>query len=306
MPKNSGERAKNKEVNLDDFLWYLSGERRLSENTLSAYENDLKDWARSGVNLEAKTAPDTHTLAKAIEKFQQNKLQDKSIDRRKMALRSFAKYRSLQEESWQKILEFLPTFANKDHLPKALSVDEVIQLLECEEEGSVDELRNRALLELIYACGLRVSEAIHLKWPEVNEQKEVLRILGKGKKERLVPFSSRAAEHLDRYRTQLWPQYAEGAEKKNREYVFLSRRKKPLTRMGLWKIIKKRSLLAGLDDVFPHVLRHSFATHLIQGGADVRFVQALLGHSSLSTTETYLKIQDEDLEKLFTDFHPLR
>jgi integrase/recombinase XerD len=291
----------------EDFFWYLQGERRLATNSLAAYRGDLSSWQAGGLDLEAPQPPEAADLLKTLRSWERLNLEASTLARRTSSLRLYLRYRALRDPSWERLLSELPVGSQDAPLPKALSVDEVRALLHFEPlPGEPEVLRNRALLELVYASGLRVSEACDLTWSQVDERQGVLRILGKGSKERLVPFSERAGDWLFRYRDLAWVGWAEAALKKHREHVFLSRRHKPLTRMAVWKILQRRSLEAGLDHVHPHQLRHSFATHLLQGGADVRVVQLLLGHSSLNTTERYLKIADDELRKLFDEIHPLR
>ena len=139
----------------------------------------------------------------------------------------------------------------------------------------------------------------------MNEQREILHVLGKGGKQRVVPYSGRAAKWLNIYKEDVWPIWAAKAPLMNRDFVFLSAWRRPLSRMAVWKIIKLRAQELGLTNVYPHVLRHSFATHLIQRGADIRFVQMMLGHESINTTEIYLRMSDQELFQMFQSFHPL-
>lgn len=289
---------------LDDFLWYVSGERRLSAATVQSYKGDLAAWAAGGVDFEA-GAPDPAAVLGAVERFEKSKIEESTVARRLASLRSFVRYRSLRDPIWRELLDKLPKARGSESLPRALSVEEIARFLDFDPGADPRLLRNRALFEMIYASGLRVSEAIALTGSQIDERTGALRVLGKGKKERFVPYSERAGEWLARYREHARPEWADGIPKRYEDHVFLSARKRPLTRMAVWKLIHQRALVCGVDNLHPHVLRHSFATHLLQGGADVRFVQAMLGHSSLATTERYLKMGDQDLKKLFEEFHPL-
>jgi integrase/recombinase XerD len=292
---------------LDDFLWYLQGEKRLSKNSFEAYKNDLRAWNETGLGLLADSVPEVENLREALKNFEKENLKSSTLARRSASLRAYLRYRSLLDASWAPLIEEVPTPQEELPFPKALQIAEVEALLDFEPKGDARLLRNRALLELVYASGLRVSEAIHLQNSDIDENRGVLRILGKGQKERFVPYSERAGEWLELYREGAARDWAAGALKKHKETVFLSHLCRPLTRMGVWKILQKRSLEADIDcHVHPHMLRHSFATHLLQGGADVRVVQLLLGHSSLNTTERYLKITDSELRQVFDEFHPLR
>jgi integrase/recombinase XerD len=292
---------------LEDFLWYLQGEKRLAPNSLSAYRSDLRSWEAAGLGLFAGDIPSREGLIAVLKKFETQDFKSSTLSRRVASLRAFVRFRSLLDLRWEELLEELPTPSEELPFPKALSRQEVEALLNFDPAFDARLLRNRALLELIYASGLRVSEALGLTWSAVEPGRRILRVLGKGSKERFVPYSERAAEWLERYHEQVWPQWQAKALKKHRDSIFLSHLSKPLTRMAVWKIIQKRSLESGVETlVHPHMLRHSFATHLLQGGADVRVVQLLLGHSSLNTTERYLKITDSELRQVFDEFHPLR
>lgn len=289
----------------DGFRWYLAGERRLAQNTVDAYLNDLRAWSSAGVDLEAGDPPTEAGVQAGYAAFSEAGLRTATLARRAATLRAFVKYRALGRPAWEEALAFLPPSRAELKLPKAFSVAEVRTLLDFDPGTDATALRNRALLELMYAAGLRVTEATTLTWAQVDERRGLLRVRGKGDKERFVPFTERAGEWLRRYREQVWPEWAEGLPKRQAETVFLSARRKGLTRMAVWKLLRQRALVAGLRHLHPHVLRHSFATHLLQGGADVRVVQLLLGHSSLDTTERYLKITDNELKTLFEKHHPL-
>lgn len=291
---------------LEDFLWYLQGEKRLSSNSLAAYRNDLLAWQKLGLPIFENKIFSEDELIESLEKQEVFDLKSSTQARRAASLRSLIRYRALTQSQWLELLNKIPAPKEELPFPKALSLDEIKLFLNLEVGSDSRLLRNRALMEIMYASGLRVSELLGLEWSAVDEDRGVLRILGKGHKERFVPFTERAGTWLFRYRDQVWGEWSKRALKKHRNVIFLSHLAKPLSRMGVWKILHLRSLEAMLETaVHPHMLRHSFATHLIQGGADVRVVQLLLGHSSLNTTERYLKISDAELQQVFDEFHPL-
>lgn len=223
------------------------------------------------------------------------------------ALRSYIKHELVpQQDAYYEILNEIPIYKCSEKFPYALSLDEIETFLNFDVNISDPiTFRNRSLFELMYATGLRVSEVISLEWSQVDERHGWLKVLGKGSKVRIVPYSERAGEWLFKYRDSIWKHWSEKASKSQKKLVYLSSRNKMFSRMGLWKALNQRSLVAGIKHVHPHMLRHSFATHLLQGGADIRAVQTLLGHNSLNTTERYLKITDQrsffDGEK----YHPL-
>ncbi len=292
-------------TSLEDFRSYIALEKRLSPNTVEAYLSDLHFWGLAGLDLEGGEPPSIPALQKALLNFAAKDFEEATLARRSSALRVYAKFRSLGDIRWLEFLAATPSGRLAKVFPKALEVEDIEKLLDFEPH-SARELRNRALLEVLYAGGLRVSELLELSWPQVRFREGLLRVLGKGKKERLVPITERALEWLERYQKEAWAPWAEGTPRRVSEKVFLSHLRRPLTRMAVWKILHARALTCGVDNVHPHVFRHSYATHLLQGGADIRFVQAMLGHESLNTTERYLKMADDELVKMFNEHHPLR
>jgi integrase/recombinase XerD len=291
--------AKVSHPSFDDFIAFIALERRLSKNTQLAYIQDLKLFMTLGWNPEL--APQSFDLLKFLDMPQAAA----SRARRLSSLKLYSRFRALRDPLWLEFAETLPATHVDNTLPTALDLSELQSVLEAASPLE-EELRDRAMFELMYASGLRVSEVLDLKWEQVDFRAQLLRVLGKGQKPRLVPTTERALHYLSRYKDHLWSRWSEKLSKKDKSLVFTSRRAKPLTRMGLWKRLRERALRAGVEGVHPHVLRHSFATHLLRGGADIRHVQALLGHNSLAATERYLKVDSSDLAKLFAEFHPLR
>lgn len=289
----------------DDFLWYLQGERRFAKNTVESYRHDLEAWERAGFAASARRAPSKNDLEVAVETMRDEGHRPATLSRRSASLRLFLKYRGLADPAWAELEAALPGSHRGRDLPKALPLEDIQKLLEFDPGADAEALRDRALLELMYACGLRVSEVIALTTDDIQVREGWLRVEGKGSKERLVPYSERAGAWLQRYIDTVRGEWAKGAPRADGRVVFLSRRRRRLSRMGVWKLLRRRALATGVDHVHPHVLRHSFATHLIRGGADVRAVQLLLGHASLGTTERYLKVADDELVELFRKLHPL-
>ncbi len=288
---------------LDSFLVYLSAERGLATNTLSSYGRDLRDFARFlaslGVTVEA--AGPSHVTAYLVE-MQRRGRSPATVARRLAALRSF--YHFLAAEG---MAEADPTLDVETprlprRLPRVLSVREVERLLGMADEGTPAGLRDRAMLELLYASGLRVSELIGLDVAHVNLAVGYLRCLGKGGKERIVPVGTPARQallaYLERGRPGLIRGRATGA-------LFVNRSGRRLTRQGFWKIIKKYARRARLErPVTPHTLRHSFATHLIENGADLRSVQEMLGHADIATTQIYTHLHPAHLKEVYARSHP--
>jgi integrase/recombinase XerD len=284
------------------YLDHLAVEKGLSDLTVRAYKADVSDYVgfvkRSGISDPAKMTFDlTISFLAEMEKSKGRASRARLLS----AVKGF--HRFLYRERVLLDLEIEGVKAPKVSrtIPFVLSQDEVERLL-LVETGSRFEVRDRALFELAYSTGLRVSELCGLKMEQVDIERRLVRVRGKGGKERIVPFGSKAHSAL-----RDWMQ--EGRQKmlkvSNPAELFLNSRGGKLSRVGFWKILKKRAERAGLpSDVTPHTLRHSFATHLIEGGADLRAVQELLGHSSISTTQIYTKLDMDYLLEVHKSFHP--
>ncbi|HEX8066465.1 MAG TPA: site-specific tyrosine recombinase XerD [Thermoleophilaceae bacterium] len=290
-----------------DFLAYLEFERGLSRNTLDAYRSDLLQFGRfldeRGRGPESATAADVSDfLARLAEGNGRAPASPATIHRKTACLRSF--YRHLRREG---VLDVDPmaTIAGprrSRRLPKVLTRGEVGRLLEQPRGTEPTALRDRALLELMYACGLRASEAIGIAVSDVDLEDRVLRARGKGAKERVVPVGSAAAEAVARYVERGRPALARGRPVAE---LFLNFRGEPLTRQGLYKIVRRHAASAGLADrMSPHTLRHTFATHLLNGGCDLRSVQEMLGHADVATTQLYTHLSSERLKDVYFRAHP--
>jgi site-specific recombinase XerD len=291
---------------LENFLEYLAHEQRVSPLTVEAYKNDLFFWKKALPSLseENPCSKMPQDFLKALEDLKKQKYKESTQHRKRAVLRSFLRFRSYSNDSWSGFVNLVPISNHEELLPKALSVKDVSLLIDTIESSQDTRAeRDAALVNLLYSSGLRISEALSLEWTHLDEQRQVLRVLGKGDKERLVPYSERSARALEKYKKNTWQKWS--SVKSKIPAIFISARSSSMTRMGAWKILSFWSQMAGLEHIHPHVLRHSFATHLLAGGADVRIVQCLLGHSSINTTERYLKIEDEDVHRLFREHHPL-
>jgi integrase/recombinase XerD len=291
-----------------DFLAYLELERGLSRNTLEAYRSDLQQF---GEFLGRRDTDPLDVMGPELADFV-SELADGHDGRRPVApatlqrkiacLRSF--YRFLRREQ---ILDRDPTAdlrppRSRGRLPKVLSRDEVQRLLAQPRGTSAAALRDRALLETMYACGLRASEAIGLELSALDLEAGILRARGKGSKERIVPIGSKAIETLGAYLERARPRLV-GLRDEPR--VFLNLRGGGLTRQGLYKIVQRHALAAGLEQrMSPHTLRHTFATHLLAGGCDLRSLQEMLGHADIATTQIYTHLTAERLRDVYFDSHP--
>jgi integrase/recombinase XerD len=291
-----------------DFLAYLELERGLSRNTLHAYRSDLAQLGRfltqRGVSPLAARHGDLAAFLSELATGGEGRapVAAATLQRKAACMRSF--YRHLRREG---LLEHDPTADLRSppklqRLPKVLSREEVSKLLEQPKGTEPLALRDRALLETMYACGLRVSEAIGLEVGDVDLQEGMLRARGKGSKERIVPVGRRAVEALDFYLRRGRPSLVGvGVE----THLLVNHRGKGLTRQGAYKIIQSRARDAGLAErMTPHTLRHTFATHLLSGGCDLRSLQEMLGHADLATTQIYTHLSAERLKDAYFEAHP--
>ncbi|MGH2842604.1 MAG: site-specific tyrosine recombinase [Solirubrobacteraceae bacterium] len=291
-----------------DFLAYLELERGLSRNTLEAYRNDLQQLGeflqRSGIDPLAVTGPLLSTFVSELADGREGRrpAAPATLQRKVACLRSF--YRHMRREGE---LAFDPTKElraprSRARLPRVLTRDQVNILLAQPQGTGNAALRDRALLETMYACGLRASEAISLKLSDLDLQEGVLIAQGKGSKQRLVPVGSKAVEKLGIYLEGARPQLV-GI--RDEAHVFVNLRGQALSRQGLYKIVQRHARTAGLDSrMSPHTLRHTFATHLLAGGCDLRSLQEMLGHADIGTTQLYTHLSTERLREVYFDAHP--
>jgi integrase/recombinase XerD len=286
------------------FLDYLTVERGLSRNTIMSYQEDLNyymDYLETkGIDALSRTTNNDITNFMLSQK--DKGLAANSVARRLAAIKAF--YRFLVRE---RILKADPSSLIDSpklwkKIPDALSVNEVTALLEQPNIRQQQGIRDKAILEALYATGMRVSEAANLKNDNVNLRVGFLRCIGKGNKERVIPLGKKAVNSLQRYLAVARPKLLKG---RSSEYLFLNRFGKKISRQSLWKLIKRYARQAGIKKpIRPHILRHSFATHLLERGADLRSVQEMLGHSNISTTQIYTHINKERLKSIHRMFHP--
>jgi len=288
---------------VNSFLNYLIVEKGLAQNTLDAYRSDLERFGDflelEGTEVERATED---TVARYVAWLFNAGYSPRSIMRYSSALRHF--YRFLTEEGHisENPTDILESPRAFKLLPKYLTDSEVDQLLNMPDVETSLGVRDKAMLELLYATGLRVSELVGLKLNDLNLDECFLITFGKGSKERLVPFTTAARDWVIRYRDTA---RSELLKEQSSYILFLNRLGGPLTRQGFWKILKGYAKRIGIaDKLSPHTLRHTFATHLLEHGADLRAVQMMLGHSAISTTEIYTHISMERLKRVYFDFHP--
>lgn len=283
-----------------EFLSYLQVERGLAKNSLASYKRDL---AKLKKFAEDEGADVVHLSRKDLRLFiaelTRSGLSPSSVNRVISAVRGFYKFLLLDGHIKKHPAEDLDTPKKGFYLPKFMTQDEVEKLLSEPDVSQEIGLRDRAILELMYAAGLRVSEAANLQISDIDVDAGILTCKGKGNKQRKVPLGKSAVEWLKSYL----------AKRKKKEHIemrnlFVTGLNRPINRQTIFSFIKEYAEKAGLEDVSPHTLRHSFATHLLQNGADSRSVQAMLGHADISTTQIYTHITDNHLRKTYEKFHP--
>lgn len=290
---------------LSDFSSYLRLELSLSENTVSSYCSDVDKffeyWANLG-DVSNIRSVDSENIKGFISQEMEKGLSKRSQARLVSSLKAFFKF--LVNES---IIELDPCVLIdspkiKPYLPEVLSQDEVVRIIESVDLSQPEGHRNRAILETLYSCGLRVSELVNLKYSDIFFDQEFLRIIGKGNKQRLVPLGRPAADAIRIY---LQTRSLLPVKKGSEDNVFLNRRGGRITREMVFLIVKKSAAEAGVDKIIsPHTFRHSFATHLVENGADLRAVQEMLGHESILTTEIYTHINSEKWRDSILKCHP--
>ena len=299
---NGGSRGLPAEIN--EFITYLTAERQVSPRTADAYRGDLLRLAGFLRKLRRRRGAEVSPadLEKYLALLRTEGLQSSTVARHGASIRSFFGFleeTGAVDENPARYLE-APTLWKR--VPRTLNAEDVAGLLESPDAKAPLGLRDRAMLELMYGTGVRVSELVGLRLDEVDLEERTVLVRGKGGKQRLLPMGAQARSWLGRYL-----KAGRGAVRNSAETreVFVNSRGRGLTRMGFWKILKKYATAMGLSArVTPHVLRHSFATHLLEGGADLRAVQELLGHSSIRTTQVYTEVEREYLKRIHRRFHP--
>lgn len=288
---------------LNKFINYLALERAFSENTVSSYKNDINQFLL--YLKKEKTSLSDITLKFLFNYLlflKKNNLSSSSILRKNASLKAF--FRFLLDEG---IIKSNPTSLLKSQkreakLPNFLSYEDINLLLSSPDITNNLGIRDKALLELLYATGMRVSEIIGLKISSLNLELEFVRVFGKREKERIVPIGREAIKYLKMY-LEIRPLFLR--KKRDSGFLFLNKRGEALTREAIWKMLKKYALIAGIrKNLFPHIIRHSFATHLLRNKADLRIIQELLGHSDISTTQIYTHLDSNTMKEFHRRYHP--
>lgn len=288
---------------VDGYLDHLATERGLSRNSLEAYGNDLRRFlaAMTRAKRQAASGVERSDLVTFLESIEVEGLAPSSRARCLSAVRGFFKHLVREGRLSSSPVRDLKAGRRGRPMPKFLSVEDVVSLLAAAGGDEILGFRDRAMLELIYGCGLRVSEAVCLTASGLHLEQGYITVIGKGSKERAVPLGGMAAEAVREYMVRSRPMLDPASRARA---LFLGRAGRGLTRQGFWKRLKTLALKAGLPPLSPHVLRHSFATHLVEGGADLRSVQLMLGHADITTTQIYTHVAAGRLSEVHRKHHP--
>jgi integrase/recombinase XerD len=290
---------------IDAYLDHLRVERRLADHTLESYGRDLRALAEYAAGAGRRPETLDRAMLEAFVRQQRTRgLSPRSVARMVAAVRGFYKFLVLDRRLDRSPADDLTPPRAWPALPKFLSLEEVDTLIAQPDVGAPLGLRDRAMIELLYATGLRVSELIAVRASDLHLDEQYMTCIGKGSKERLIPIGEQAADWIRRYQRDARPGLVRQA-RGERTGLFVNARGGPLSRVGFWKILKRYARKAGLPRTLsPHVVRHSFATHLLERGADLRAIQMMLGHADLSTTQIYTHVLEARMRTVYDRFHP--
>lgn len=303
------KKIKEKEVifyEIQDFKFYLESEKNLSVNTIKAYISDLEQYAlylNKYCEIDDLNQIEEVHIVKYLQNLKKNKISKTSQARKLIAIKEFHKYLKKEDITDIDVSKQVDSVKKDKKLPTVLSVEEVNKMIESIDTNDPTGLRNKALIEVLYGSGLRVSEACLLKVGDLHINNKYISIVGKGNKERIVPIGESGIDALRKYISTARPTFMKTGFS---DYVFLSYLGKPLSRQSVFKFIKKLALDNNIDkEISPHTLRHSFATHLLENGVDLRYIQEMLGHEDISTTQIYTHTNRLKLKELVESVHPL-
>lgn len=293
------------EAEIKLFLEYLEAECNLSRNTLSAYGRDLEKFRRfmrtRGISSVNQINP-SHFM-KFVESEKKKGTSTNSLARYLTSIRLFLKFLVSEQHLDKDVSSWIETPKTWQHLPQVLGYPDVQKLLDAPDTAKPLGIRDKAILEALYATGARVSEIVGLNLGDINLEVGYMRCFGKGGKERLVPINKIAADAIKRYLDEVRGSLV--AKNPSESRFFVNRLGRPFTRQTIWKMVKYYARYIGFrSNLYPHILRHSFATHILEGGADLRYVQEMLGHASISTTQIYTHIDQRRLKAIHKKFHP--
>ncbi len=296
---------KDAQFALEDYIHFLKVERQLSANTTTSYRRDLEEYLNflqiSG--HEVIDDVDRQVILSHLQALKDSGKSSRTISRHISSIRSFHQFMLREKVASQDPTVHLELPKLEQKLPRVLSMQEVEQLIAAPDDSKPQGIRDEALLEILYGTGMRVSELIGLDMDDIHLSMGFVRVFGKGGKERIIPLGGRAIQSCKRYINEARPIFIE--KLKSADALFVNMRGARLTRQGCWKLLKAHASFAGIEkELTPHILRHSFATHLIENGADLRAVQEMLGHADISTTQIYTHVSRTRLKEVYVQFHP--
>ena len=291
------------DYDLNDFKMYLQVNKNLSDNSINSYNTDLVkylDWLRKKYEVKEITDISSEMVKKYIQTLKKGGFESSSISRKISAIKAFHKYIS-NDAGVTNVTINIKKPKKEEKLPKVLSLEEINMMFNTIKTNEPLDLRNRCMLEFLYGSGLRISELLDLKPENISLHKKELHVVGKGNKERIVPLSDMSIDAFSKWMSKGKPHIKNRGE----NYLFVNKNGNKLTRQGVWKLIKEIALEAGITkEISPHTLRHSFATHLLNNGFNLRYVQFLLGHKDISTTQIYTHITLDKLKEDYLACHP--
>lgn len=294
---------------LQRYLQFIKLEKSLSANSVSSYKNDLERYLRfisEDLRIKSLDGVELRHIEKYLEELSAMDLSVSSIARNVSSIRGFHEFAVVEDLAEANPAELVELPKQAKNLPDVLDPEEVAAIIDIPSRESDAGIRNAAILETLYATGMRVSELTSLELDNLFFEIGFIRVVGKGNKERLVPVGEAAQTALEHYIEVVRPKFkSDKNPQKANNKVFLSQRGNPLSRMSIWNVVNDAAERAGIEkNVYPHIFRHSFATHLLEGGADLRAVQEMLGHSSIITTEIYTHVDRSLLHQVHKEFHP--
>jgi len=295
------------ELNL--YLQFIKLEKGLSQNSIDSYQHDLNRYLKflaEDLGIRDLGGVTLQHIENYLEELSAMDLSVSSVARNVSSIRSFHEFAVVEKLAEANPAELIELPQKAKNLPEVLKPDEVIRVMEVPNRTTDSGIRNAAILESLYATGMRVSELIKLELDNLYFEIGFIRVIGKGNKERLVPIGEIAQSAIEHYIETVRPKYqSDKNPQKAKNKIFLSQRGNPLSRMSIWNIVNDAAERAGIEkNVYPHIFRHSFATHLLEGGADLRAVQEMLGHASIITTEIYTHVDRSLLHQVHKEFHP--
>jgi integrase/recombinase XerD len=296
---------KDAQFALEDYLHFLKIERQLSENTITSYQRDLLEYIGSLQRQGKETIEtiDRPDILSHLHNLKENGKSSRTISRHISSIRSFHQFLLREKVVTGDPTVHLELPKLEQKLPRVLSTVEIDRLIDAPDRSKPQGVRDHSLLEILYGTGMRVSELIGLNMDDIHLTMGFVRVFGKGGKERIIPLGGKAINACNNYVNEARPGFI--AKQKGTNALFVNMRGTRLTRQGCWKLLKEHAVKAGIQkELTPHILRHSFATHLIENGADLRAVQEMLGHSDISTTQIYTHVSRSRLKEVYVKFHP--